>query len=134
MAVVASLQFGDGPAGSPSFPGKRFEKRSCRISFRNASNEGGWNAGLTIGWKTKRLLEAMQAKITQPRAHEITRLAWLQPPEIKLALPARQPPAISLVSRDRAKMGANLRRKQVQYALPIFRNEGIQVNQSLYLS
>src|SRR5277367_1057766 len=134
MAVVASLQFGDPPPGSASLFGKGREERSRRIPFRNAANEGTWNARLPIGRKTKRLLETSQTKITQPGAHEVTRFAWLQSPEIKLALPARQPPAISVLARDVAKIHANFRRKQVQYALPIFRNEGIQENQSLYLS
>ena len=134
MAVVAGLQFDDLPAGGASFSGKRLEERSCWISFRNAGNKRCWNPRLLIGQKTKRLLKATQTEITQPRAHEITRFAWLQSPEIKLALAAGQPPAISMLSRDVAKIGAHLGRKQVQYALPIFRDEGIQENQSLYLS
>ena len=63
MAVVTSLQFSDLPAGSTSFSGKGLEERPRRISFRNASNEGGWNAGLAIGRKTKRFLKATQTKI-----------------------------------------------------------------------
>src|SRR5580700_1782988 len=79
----------------------------------------------------KWLLEATQTKIAESRPHEITRLAWLQSPEIELALAARKSPAVSLLSRDFAKMGANLWRKQVQHALPIFWNEGVQENQTL---
>ncbi len=131
MAVVAGLHFSDRPAGSASFCGKRRKERPRRISFRNAGNERGRNAGLAIGRKRKRLFKTAETEITQPRAHKITGLTRLQSPEIKLALPARQPPAVSMLSRDVAKMGANLRRKQVQHALPIFRNEGIQKNQSL---
>jgi hypothetical protein len=134
MAVVAGLQFDDLPAGGASFSGKRLEERSCRIPFRNTGNKRCWNPRPLIGHKTKRLLKATQTEITQPRAHEITRFAWLQSPEIKLALAAGQPPAISMLSRDIAKIGANLGRKQVQYALPIFWDEGIKENQSLYLS
>ena len=37
----------------------------------------------------KRLLKTTEAEITQPRSHEIACLAWLQSPEIKLALAAR---------------------------------------------
>ena len=134
VTIVASLQFDDLPAGSASFSGKGLEERFCGISFRDAPNESGWNAGFPIGRKTKRLLKATQAEITQPGAYEITRLAWLQSPEIKLAFPAWQPPAISVLSCDVTKIGANLGRKQIQYALAIFRNEGIQENQSLDLS
>src|ERR1700690_1270861 len=71
MAVVASLQFSDLPAGSTSFSGEPLEERPRRISFRNAGNEGGWNARLPIGRKTNRLLKATQTKIAQPGAHEI---------------------------------------------------------------
>ena len=133
MAVVASLEFGDLPAGSSSFCGKRPEDRPRWISFRDASHERGGNAGLSIGWETKSLLEATQAEITQPGAREITRRAWLQSPDIKLALTARQPPAISMLLRDFAKIGARLGRKQIQHALPIIRNKSIQENQALHL-
>ncbi len=89
MAVVASLKFGDLPTESASLSGKRREKRPRGISFRNASNEGGWNACLPIDLKTKRLLKATEAKIAQPSPHEIACIARLQSPEIKLALSAR---------------------------------------------
>ena len=131
MAVVASLHFCHLPAGSASLCGKWREERPRRISFGDAGNVGGWNARFAIGRKRKRLLEATQSEITEPRAHEISRLAWLQPPEIELAFPARQPPAVSLLSRDFSEMRANLIRKQVQHTLPIFWNEGIQENQTL---
>lgn len=134
MAVVATVQFGDLPTGSASFSGKWFKERPRRISLGNASDEGGWHAGLPIGRKVQRLLKTTQAEITQPRAHEIAGIAWLQSPEIKVALAARQPPTVSLLSRNLAEIGTHLRRKQVQYALPIFRNEAIQENQFLYSS
>src|ERR1700686_4247756 len=89
MAIVASLQFGTLPARCTRFPGKRLEEWSRRVSFRNAGNERGWDVSLSIGWKAKRLLKTAQAKITQPRAHEITRFARLQSPEIKLPLAGR---------------------------------------------
>ena len=88
MAIVASLQFGNLPARRTRFPGKRLEEWSRRVFFRNA-DELGWDVGLSIGWKAKRLLKTAQAKITQPRAHEITRFARLQSPEIKLPLAGR---------------------------------------------
>ena len=131
MAVVASLHFSNLPAGSASLRRKWREERPRGISFCDASNKGGRNARLPICRKRKRLLETTQTEITEPRAHEFSRLAWLQSPEIELALAARQPPAVSLLLRDFAEMRANLRRKQVQYALPIFWNEGIQKNQTL---
>ena len=89
MTVVASVQFGDIPAGSTSLLKEWLEKRPRRISFRNTGNKCGRNAGLAISRKRKRILKATQTKITQPRADEITRIAWLQSPEIELALPAR---------------------------------------------
>ncbi len=49
-----------------------------------------------------------------------------------MALPARQAPAISVLSRDIAKMGANFCWKQVEHALSIVGNEGIEVYQSLH--
>ncbi len=89
MAGVAGLQFGNLPAGSRSLSDKGLEERPRRITFRNASNERGWNLGLPIVWKENRFLEATQTKITQPRTREITCFAWLQSPEIKLAFSSR---------------------------------------------
>ena len=88
MAVVASLQLGDLPAGSASFCGKRREEWPCRISFRHAAYISRGNAGLPVSRKTKRLLKATQTEIAQSRAHEIPRLARLQSPEIKLSFSA----------------------------------------------
>src|SRR5271165_2298617 len=39
-----------------------------------------------------------------------------------------------MLTRDVSKIGASLRRKQVQYALPIFWNERVQEHQALYLT
>ncbi len=75
MGVVASIQFSDLPSQSASFCCKRGEECPSRVFFRDAGNEGGWNAGLPIGRKRQGLLEATQTKITQPRADKITRLA-----------------------------------------------------------
>jgi|SRR5579872_1457735 len=132
MAVVSRIQFGDLPAGSASLAGKGLEKRPGWISFRNAGNKSGWNAGLPIDWKTDRFLKATQTKIAQSRTHKLTRLAGLQSPKIKVALPARQPPAISVFWCNAAKMGANFCWKQVEHALSIVGNEGIEVYQSLH--
>ncbi len=66
MAVVAALQFHDLPARSSSFYCERSEEWPRWIIFRDASNEDGWNAGLPISGKVKRLLKATQAEITQP--------------------------------------------------------------------
>jgi len=128
MTVVAGLYFGDLPAGSTGFCGKRREGWFCRISVRNTTNEGGGDAGLPIGGKRKRLLKAAQTEITQPGTDEITRGAWLQSPEIKLTFATRQPPTLAMLLRDAAEMGADGRWKQVQYTLPVFWNEGIQEN------
>ncbi len=129
MAIVASLQFGDLPAGSTGFPGKRLEERPRRISFRNAGNESGWNAGLRLagrrsGSSKQRRLKSHSLARTKSRASpgfSPQRSSWPSPPG------NRQPSPCSRA--DVAKMGANLRRKQVQDTLPIFRNERIQENQ-----
>src|ERR1700728_3353310 len=63
-------------------------ERPRRIFFRNAGNEGGRNAGLPIGRKPKGLFKAMKTKIAQSCAHELTRLARLKSPEVKLSLSA----------------------------------------------
>ena len=89
MAIVAGVQFGDLPAGSASFTRKWLEEPFRRISLRSGGNEGGRDAGLPIGRERKGLFETAQAKITQPGTHKITRLAWVQAPEIKLSFPAR---------------------------------------------
>ncbi len=132
MAVVARLQFSDLPAGSASLACKGLEKWPGGISFCNTGNESGWNAGFAIGWKMQRFFKATQTKIAQSRSHKLTRLAGLQSPKIEMALPARQPPAISVFSGDVAKVGANFRRKQVQHALSIVGNERVEENQSLH--
>jgi hypothetical protein len=95
MGVMASIQFSDLPAQSASFCCKRGEEWPSRVFFRNAGNEDGWNAGLPIGRKRQGLLKAVQTKITQSRADKITRLTGLKSPEVKLSLPARQPPTVS---------------------------------------
>ena len=64
MAIVASIQFGDSPAGRSRFLSKWFEKTLGRVFFRNATHEGCGNGGLSIRWKTKRLLKAMQTEVT----------------------------------------------------------------------
>ena len=64
MAIVASLQFGNSPAGRPRFRSKWFEKSLGRVSFRNATHEGCGNGGLSIRRKAKRLLNGMQTEVT----------------------------------------------------------------------
>ena len=64
MAIVASLQFGNSPAGRTRFLSKWFEKTLGRVSFRNATHEGCWNGGLSIRRKAKRLLKATQTEVT----------------------------------------------------------------------
>ena len=63
MAIVARIQFGDLPARSISFCCERSEERPRRISFRNAGNEGSWNAAFPIRWKMDVLLKATQTEI-----------------------------------------------------------------------
>ena len=89
MGVVAGVQFSDLPTQSASFCGKWSEEWPSWVFFRDAGNEGGWNAGLSIGRKGQGLLKATQTKITQPRADKITRPTGLESPEVKLSLTAR---------------------------------------------
>src|SRR5215467_6402829 len=112
MACVTSVQFGFLPPASTSLFCKALEKTLRGISFRNAGNKGRGNMRLVISRKAKRLLKAAQTKITQPRPREVTRVAWLESPQVKLSFPARQPPPVALFLRDIAKMLANFRWKQ----------------------
>ena len=66
-------------------------------------------------------------------ANEIPRLARLEAPKIELSLTSRQPPAISMFLGYIAEISTNLRRKEIEDALSIFGDEGIQENKSLYL-
>ena len=82
VAVVARVHFADLPSASTSLLGKWLEERPRRVCFRNAANENSRNTGLAVLAKTKRFLKAAQTEITEPLAHKISRLSWLQTPEV----------------------------------------------------
>ncbi len=125
MTVVASIHFMDLPLVSTSFLGKRLEERLRRVSFRNTAHEGGRNTGFAVLPKTKRFLEAAETEITKSLAHKISRLSGFESPEIQLTISSGQAPSVAMLSRNFTKKVADLWRKQVHYALPIFRYEGV---------
>ena len=125
MTVVAGIDFIDLPPVSTSFPGKRLEEGPRRICFRNTADEGCRHTGLAVLGKTKRFLEAAETEITKSLTHKVSRLSWLESPEIQLTFSSRQTPSVAMLSGDIAKEGAHLRREQVHYALPIFWYEGV---------